>query len=287
MTAELPSIAVVVLAHNEERRIAACIESLPLDAPGITTSVVVNGSTDRTAEIARRAGGRRPNVRVLVYSEGGKARSWNRYLYQDAEPLADVHVFVDGDAVIAPGSVQALARALAEHPHANAASGFPLNGRRRADYVRELQSDRGLVGDLYALRGSFLRRMKELGLRLPLDLVGDDSLIGALAKTDLGSEGQWDDDRIIPCPEAAFSCEVASLLRPRTLLNQYRRMINYSLRYFQNRMVSSIMRSAGPEGLPERLSELYPEWLPRLEPRGPAYWWFDRAALARIRRLAA
>jgi glycosyltransferase involved in cell wall biosynthesis len=287
MTSELPSVAIVVLAHNEERRIAACLESLPLDAPGVTTTVVVNGSTDRTAEIARNVARGRPNVRVLAYPEGGKARSWNRYLYEDAEPLSEVHIFIDGDAVIVPGSIEALARALAECPDANAASGMPLNGRHAASYRRGLQRHNGLVGDLYALRGSFLRRMKQAGLRLPVDLVGDDSLIGALAKTDLGTEDDWDDSRVVPCLEAGFYCETVSLLRPRTLRNQYRRMVNYSLRHFQNRIVSAIMRSTGPHALPERLSDLYPEWLPRLAPRGAAYWWFDRAALARIRRLAA
>ena len=51
-----PTTIVAVLAHNEERRIGACLASLPLDGPGLDVHVIVNGSRDRTAERARAAG---------------------------------------------------------------------------------------------------------------------------------------------------------------------------------------------------------------------------------------
>jgi hypothetical protein len=61
-------------------------------------------------------------------------------------------------------------------------------------------------------------------------------------------------------------------------------MINYSVRHFQNRIVSEIMRGPGPSALPARLADLYGEWLPRFAPRlSPVWWWFDRQALARMR----
>jgi hypothetical protein len=195
-----------------------------------------------------------------------------------------VHVFVDGDAEVAPGSVAALAAALAADPHANAASGVPLNGRNAAAYRQALIAGHGLFGDLYALRGDFLARMQARGLRLPVDLVGDDSLVGALAKTDLQDESHWDDARVVPVAEAGFYCEPGALT-PAGLRLQHRRLVNYSLRHFQNRIVSQLMRERGPEALPERLADLYPEWLPRWAPR-PRHWWFDRLALARIRRAA-
>ena len=48
-----PKSIVAVLAHNEERRIARCLASLPLGDPSIDVHVGVNGSRDRTAQIAR------------------------------------------------------------------------------------------------------------------------------------------------------------------------------------------------------------------------------------------
>jgi len=281
---DVPAICIAVLAHNEERRIGACLASLAAAPAEAAVRVVVNGSSDVTAAVAREAADGRRNWSVLDYEEGGKARSWNRFLFDDLPAFSPVHVFVDGDAEVARGSIEALAAALASSPAANAASAMPLNGRNAAAYRRALIASHGLFGDLYALRGDFLARMKMRGLRLPVDLVGDDSLIGALAKTDLGGESQWDDARIVPVAEAGFSCEPVRMTAA-SLRLQHRRLVNYSLRHFQNRIVSHLMRTAGPGALPERLADLYGEWLPRFAPR-PRHWWFDRLALQRIRRAA-
>lgn len=275
---EPPPITIAILAHNEEQRIGACLASLAALPEGTAVHVVVNGSSDRTAQLARAAG--RAGVLVHEYAEGGKARSWNRFLFDELGAFSPVHVFVDGDAEVAPGSVEALAAALADTPHANAASAVPLNGRNAASYRRDLIAGHGLFGDLYALRGDFLARMKARAIRLPVDLVGDDSLVGALAKTDLAAETAWDDQRIVPVPEAGFLCEPVSL-SPASLALQYRRMVSYSVRHFQNLIVSALMRAEGPAALPERMADLYAEWLPRFAPR-PRHWWFDQLALGRM-----
>lgn len=277
-----PSIILAVLAHNEERRIAACLASLPLGDPDIAVHVVVNGSSDRTAKIARAF-----PVTVHDWQQGGKSRSWNRFVLDTAKLAADCFVFVDGDAEVAPGSVRALAGMLAANPQANAAAGLPRNGRRAKTYQAGLTAEHGMFGDLYALSGGFVARMRHSGIRLPDDLIGDDSLIGALAKTDLASEADWREERVQPCPRAGFLCEPARLLSAASLGNQYRRMVNYSLRHFQNRIVSEIMRGPGPAGLPARMADLYPQWLNRFTARRhPLWWWFDRQALARMRAVA-
>jgi hypothetical protein len=222
---------------------------------------------------------------VHDWPEGGKSRSWNRFILDTPDLAADTFVFVDGDAQILPGSVRALAKALQEQPHANAAAGLPVNGRRAAAYRRETIASHGIFGDLYALRGSFVARFRASGIRLPDDLVGDDGLVGALAKTNLGHEYDWQNERIVPCPLAGFLCEPARLLAPTSWRNQYRRMINYSIRHFQNRIISSIIRSTGPGDLPDRLAELYPDWLPKFSPRRDLqWWWFDRKALSLMRQ---
>lgn len=277
-------IIVAVLAHNEERRIACCLKSLPLSDPRVAVHVVVNGSRDRTAEIARGFSG----VTVHDYADGGKARSWNRFMLDTPGIDADAYVFVDGDAEIAPASVDALVQALERNPQANAAAGMPLNGRKAQAYREEMKRSHGLFGDLYALSGAFIGRMRARKIRLPEDLIGDDGLICAMAKTDLANEDDWQDARVVPCPDAGFYCEPASLLSPRSLAVQYRRMVNYSTRHFQNRMISAIMRGEGPAGLPPRLASLYPDWLARLSPRpSPQWWWFDRLALKRMAAAAS
>ncbi|MBW8754467.1 MAG: glycosyltransferase [Sphingomonadales bacterium] len=274
-------IVVAVLAHKEERRIGACLSSLPLGDPAVSVHVVVNGSTDRTAAIAREAAQGRATVHD--WPEGGKARSWNRFVLDTPGIEGDVFVFVDGDAEVTAGSLFALAEALSADPAVNAAAGMPRNGRGAEAYRAEMETSHGLFGDLYALSGHFVARLRASGIRLPEDLIGDDSLIGALAKTDLADERDWREARLAVVPGAGFLCEPTRLSLA-SLRGQYRRMINYSVRHFQNRMVSDVMRGEGPPGLPERMADLYPLWLGRLSPRAHlAWWWFDRQALARMR----
>jgi len=279
---DIPSVCFAVLAHNEERRIACCLFSLLSEAQGAPIHVIVNGSNDRTAEIARAIPA--SNIVVHVIEEAGKSRNWNRFAFDMGQDFYDVHVFVDGDVEVRQGSVAALVAALSHDPFANVAGAMPLNGRRAERYRSEMRAQRGIFGALYAVRGSFLRRMKDKNIRLPDDLIGDDGLIAAMAKTDLETEANWDDRRVAVCEQAGFSCEPVEILRLPTLLNQYRRMKNYAVRRFQNMIISSIMRDRGPTGLPRNLSTLYGNYLDRMTPRRSLFWWhFDTVALHKMR----
>lgn len=281
--ARTSSVCIAVLAHQEEARIATCIGSLPLGEPDVAIHIVVNGSTDQTAAIARKMATQHDNVTVHEFAEGGKSRSWNRFVFETIGEFHAVHVFVDGDAEVSPESVKALESALAENSNANAASALPLNGRKVRHYQDAMRREHGLFGDLYALRGDFIARMKGAGIRLPDDLVGDDGLLAALAKTDLQSEANWDDARVAICEGAGFLCEPVRLADPRSWRLQYRRMINYSVRHFQNRMITKIMRGDGPAALPKQMLDVYAQELPGLAPRAsfPEIW-FDRIALRRM-----
>jgi glycosyltransferase involved in cell wall biosynthesis len=284
MTDDSCRVLVTVMAHNEERRIAACLDSLPLDDAGIRVVVVVNGSRDGTAGIVRGYSGR--GVELVEYAQGGKARSWSRFILDEA-PEAETYVFVDGDAELEPGSVAALERCLSKNPQANAAAAPPMNGRNAAHYRRLMAEEAGLFGDCYALRGEFVDRLRASGIRLPDDLIGDDGLIAALAHTDIGPDADWRDERVVGCLEAGFYC-APNPITSQGLRQQASRMTNYALREYQNRIITAIMRESGPRGLPRKLVEVYPQWLGTLRPRlNPLWYWFDRRALARMRLAVA
>jgi glycosyltransferase involved in cell wall biosynthesis len=208
-----PAITIAILAYQEEKRIVRCLESLPLGQAAVHVHVVVNGSNDNTADKARDVASRFATVSVHDFAQAGKSRSWNRFVFDTLTAFSPVHIFVDGDSYFAPGSVQALVGALTRDTNANAAAGMPLNGRSVDKYRYEMKRVRGMFGDLYALRGTFLASMKAQYIRLPEDLVGDDSLLGSLAKTNLGHLDQWDDKRIIVCEDAGFYCDGFSPLR--------------------------------------------------------------------------
>lgn len=282
------SLSVAIFAHNEAGRIGACLASLPLDRPLTHFHLLVNGSSDATADIARAVAANHPALIVHDLRQGGKARTWNHFIHEVlTDPLPETIAFMDGDAEIKAGSFDALAATLVAEPVANAVAGLPLNGRKAAYYQAMLRDEGGLFGDLYALKSGFVSRIRAQGLHLPDDLVGDDGLVGAWAATDLGTDADWKRERLSHADAAGFLCEPVSLVSPASWRLQYKRMISYSVRHFQSRIISDIMQREGPAGLPPHLATLYDDWLPRFAPRsGPVNRWFDRLALEKMARAA-
>jgi glycosyltransferase involved in cell wall biosynthesis len=248
---------VAVFAHQEERRIAGCINSLPLASDKFDFHLLVNGTTDRTAAIARGLTGHLPHFQIHDLPEGGKARTWNYFVDHLFDPSAPAVLFVDGDAEILPGALEAMLATLAANPNANGVNALPVAGRAQDAYRQQMLDDHGLFGALYGLSGDFLNRVKASTIRLPLDLIGDDGLIAALAKTDLQGESRWDKTRIANCPTAQFRFEETDWRIPATWRLQWRRMINYSVRRYQNKIISGIMRGPGPAALPPTMHETY------------------------------
>ncbi len=84
------TIAVLLPCYNEEAAIAAVIEDFRQVLPSATNYVYDNNSTDKTIEVARRAGA---TVRSETYQ--GKGNVVRRML---ADIDADIYVLADGDA---------------------------------------------------------------------------------------------------------------------------------------------------------------------------------------------
>lgn len=105
----LPSVAVIVTAHNEEEAIERRLENLrALDYPAERLELVVtsDASTDRTEELAEAAG-----ARVIRNPRGGKVAA------QDAAVRAtgaEVVAFSDANATWAPDALRKLVRNLAD-----------------------------------------------------------------------------------------------------------------------------------------------------------------------------
>ncbi len=104
----LPSVSLIVAAHDEERVIEAKVaDALAQDYPGLELVVACDGCTDATAELARRAGA---HV-VLDLPRGGKIRA------QDAGVEAargDVVAFSDANALLEPGALRELVAPFAD-----------------------------------------------------------------------------------------------------------------------------------------------------------------------------
>ncbi len=253
---------VMVLAHNEEANIVACLDSLFASDPGraLEIYVMANGCTDATEQVVRHYAGRRPGVHLVCIELGDKCNAWNEFVHETARsvcPDREVYFFANGDARAVPGSLGALAAGLERNPYANAASAPPASGRSLARDRRKLLEGRHLVANLYALRGDFVRRLQQEQARLPLGLEGDDGLIGALVKWDLDPTGAFDDQRIEPCADAGFVFESMSHLRPRDWVGYWKRMVRYGRRRYEYKLLGKRLAADGLAVMPRHIRELY------------------------------
>ena len=254
---------VMVLAHNEERHIRACLDSIFAAEGGMRFQVFVmaNGCTDATEDIVRKYAAHRPEVHLVSIGFGDKCNAWNVFIHETVPagcPKREVYFFMDGDARAVPGSFSTMARALAEDEYAHAASAPPASGRNMARDRAELLEDRGLVANLYALRGEFVNRLQRMGVRIPLKLEGDDGLLGALIKWDLAPERKdFDHRRIVPCPTAGFEFEPVSPWRARNWLAYWRRAVRYGRRRYEFQLLRPLLKAQGISALPADITAIY------------------------------
>lgn len=254
--------AVMILAHNEEEKIVACLDSLFAGEPNGSFDVYVmaNGCTDNTEALVRDYARRESSVKLVSISLGDKCNAWNVFIHETVPqqcPGREVYFFVDGDARIAPGSLSALAAALRDDSHAHAASAVPGSGRSMRHDRDEIMSQRGLVANLYALRASFVTRLRDRQVRLPLKLEGDDGLLGALIKWDLDPRGEWDDRRIHPCAEARFLFDPVPVTDLSEWPKYWKRLVRYGRRYYEFQLLGPLLRKQGISALPENIQSIY------------------------------
>jgi glycosyltransferase involved in cell wall biosynthesis len=180
-----------VFAHNEAKGIAAMVARLlAQDLSGLQARILVlaNGCTDATAHLARAAG-----VEVADLAEGGKSRTWNRFVHDLARDAAEVLIFVDADiAFTAPDCLKRLALGLVARPEL-----WVLNSQPVKDIVARPEglgaldkiiaaagggSDdwkTAICGQLYAMPAARARRF-----HLPIGLPVEDGFLRAMVLTD-------------------------------------------------------------------------------------------------------
>ena len=107
---DLPTVTVIVAAHDEEEVIERRLENLlALDYPGELFDVIVasDASSDRTDELVEALAAREPRVRLLRCPRGGKVNAQNLAV---REARGEIVAFSDANATWAPGALRALVR---------------------------------------------------------------------------------------------------------------------------------------------------------------------------------
>ena len=119
-------LAVVVPARDEQERLPACLDSLAdFRAAGDAIVVVDNGSGDATGTIARERG-----FETIVEPQAGRARAVAAG-YRAVRERASFVLVIHADMIVATGTREALAAALAASPESVAgALGHRIADRR-------------------------------------------------------------------------------------------------------------------------------------------------------------
>lgn len=199
-------IDVGVFAHNEESGIAAMLTELARQTVfrdprySVRVLVLANGCTDGTVKAAGASVNGFPDsnsIHVLDLAEGGKSRTWNRFVHEYARPDTDVFVFCDADISLPNESaIATLTDFLDARPDIEAASSLPVKDidhrLQRLGFVERIISAGGagadkvrtaICGQLYVMRSATAR-----SLRLPVGLPVEDGFVRHAIITDLFSE---------------------------------------------------------------------------------------------------
>lgn len=161
--AVVPTVTVVVAAHDEEAVIGRRLENLlALDYPAEKLEIVVtsDASTDRTHELVERFA---PRVRLIVNARGGKVAAQDRAVRETA---GEVVAFSDANATWAPDALRTLVRSFADPDVAYVCGRLVLQdaegGNKEGAYWRyelwlrasesRLHSVTGGNGSIYAIR---------------------------------------------------------------------------------------------------------------------------------------
>jgi cellulose synthase/poly-beta-1,6-N-acetylglucosamine synthase-like glycosyltransferase len=162
----LPSVSIVVAAHDEEAVIERRLENLlALDYPADRVEIVVasDASTDRTDELVQAVAERDPRVRLLRAPRGGKVAAQNLAV---RESTGEIVAFSDANALWAAPALRRLVRNFADPDVAYVCGQLrleqPDGTNREGAYwryellLREAESRLGSVtggnGSIYAVR---------------------------------------------------------------------------------------------------------------------------------------
>lgn len=230
-----------IFAKNEERTIRECVESVRAQGD-VVPLVLVNGSTDRTAQLAEQAG-----ARVIKLTVASKSSAWNEAVHKELH-AASVHFFIDAYAIVTPGSFAAMAAKLAEHPKANACSAIPRSGRSRKQLAAAAMSG-ALHGSLHALAGHFVERIQARGIRLPAGIYRGDGLINTMALHNLDPSVAWDRSLVVCAPEAGWTFRGLSPFSISDWKRWYARRRNQKRGAAENQRIKEVIYSKGFEAL--------------------------------------
>lgn len=266
MSARGWSIAIFTARETPETlaRTIAAAEVACGDVPS-TIDIVVNGNralAETTAIGLERAWPSNARLRVWFIALGDKSHAWNQYI-ESIAPQSDAAFFVDGYAQLAPDSLRLIDDTFADQPEAWAASGVPTVGRSAKRLRGRMQTEGGIHGSLYALRGTVVAMLKARGFHYPLGMYRNEPLLGAVVcfGVDPGAH-RWNAKRLAVVEGASWTNETLRLTRWSSIVTQWKRMQRQAQGDLENAAVRQhlALDRLPVEAPPHTAAELVARW---------------------------
>lgn len=259
-----PQWAIAIFAHNEAARIGAALRNITgaFGERNVEVFVLANGCTDSTVDKVCECAASIPNLWLVEIDLADKANAWNIYVHDVVPPerarAIDTYYFMDGDVTLEANALALLASALDDIPSADAAGGMPATGRDRDAWRQRMVSNGNLAGGFYALRGTFVQRLREQRVRLPVGLIGEDFLVSWLvARNGARDHRPEEGPRCVFHPSAEFSFRSLSPWHLRDYRTYLMRKWRYTLRALQHQMLLLFLTSHGLGAMPGNVEDLY------------------------------
>jgi hypothetical protein len=264
--------SVAVFSSRESLQVLSSSIAAILKATRQTATIIdiiLNGNLELANEVARHVetiqpvGNKATMIRVWYLPVADKAHSWNEYVHS-IQPESETVFFMDGYAQVMPDALNLIRDGLSSTPKAIAASGVPSFGRSAASQTELMVREGGIHGSLYAVRGSFLQRVRSADFRLPLGLYRTDGVLGAVISFDLDpAKNDWDTGRIFVHPQATWKIRPFAARRIADLRSHFKKVMRQSQGILENLAVRehlAIQRKT-PQSLSRTAAELVRDWI--------------------------
>jgi hypothetical protein len=233
-----------------------------------TVDVIVNGNRDLAnqaglcLERLRDAERRRTSLRVWHIPLADKAHAWNQYLQEIWRP-SDIAFFVDGYVQVKVDALKLMSDGLNARPNSFAASGLPKIGRSANKLTDIALHTGGIHGNLHAVRGDFMGRLRAANFRLPLGLYRVDGILGAVICFALDpAKNDWETDRIFVDPRATWIIRPLNWKSLKDIRIHTKRMMRQAQGVLENLAVREhlAVQKKSPQSLPRTSAELVGAW---------------------------
>jgi cellulose synthase/poly-beta-1,6-N-acetylglucosamine synthase-like glycosyltransferase len=258
------SWAIALFAHNCANTIQAALKSAVAAAGDhhVTIYVLANGCSDATINKVRACASSIPNLWLVEIPLADKANAWNIFVHdllpEERTGTLETWFFMDSDVTLSPDSMKHLTSRLEDAPDAVAAGGMPGSGRDMDAWRRRMVYNSMLAGNFYALRGSFVQKIRKGQIRMPVGLIGEDFFVSWMV-----SSITWNDEEPTPGKRCVFDGRAEFMFRSLSLFRlpdfktYLRRKWRYTLRGIQHHMLITLLLEEGLASMPATVNDLY------------------------------